>query len=97
MSTNEPTLAQTKSIVIPSDPKTKQAIKSAVVEIDNSMTRIDAERARIADILVGMKEKTEVPGSFIRKMAATYHKQNMDEQLVAFEDFEALYDVIMKN
>lgn len=84
------------NIIIPSDPKTKQKIKNAVKEISNSFTRIQSENENVAAILARMKEECEIPSPILRKLARTFYNQNMQDQLSEFEDFEALYDVILQ-
>lgn len=81
--------------IIPSDPKTRQSIKNAVKEIDNAMTQIDSQNDHIKKILENVKEKTEVPTTVIKKMATTFHKQNIDQIITDTSDFEAIYDIIM--
>lgn len=82
------------NIVIPSDEGTRDKIRSALHQISDSMTRIDAERDHIKEILQVIQDETEVPKKYVNKMAVIYHKQNLAEVKAENSDLEDLYEVI---
>lgn len=77
-------------------PDEKKRIKSAIKEISDSMTRIDAEKDLIKDIVDVTSENHGLNKKYIRKMATVYHKANMDEVRTEHEELETLYEEIMK-
>lgn len=84
------------SIVIPSSPNDRQNIKNAVVEISNSMVRQDSERELQRDICVKIKDEVGLDPKYLKRLAKVYHKQNFSEVQTESEDFETLYEEIVK-
>ncbi len=82
------------NIAIPSDPNTQKKIREALHQISDSMTRIDAEKDHIKDILQVVQDETDVPKKYVSKMARIYHKQNLQQVKMENEDLEALYETI---
>lgn len=69
-------------------------VASAIKEISNSMTRMEAERDNIKAILDRLKEKYEVPPKFVRKAAKAYHAQMFSEMQNENETFEDFYEEV---
>lgn len=74
-----------------SNPADRKAIREALQEISNSLTRVDAERDLVKDIIADLSEKHELPKKTVAKLAKVYHKQNFTEEQQQFSDFEELY------
>lgn len=85
---------QTTNIVVPSSPADRKAIKDALQEISNSLTRIEAERDMIKDILQAVQDNQKVPKKYVRKLAKIYHKQNYNEVQQEQDDLETLYETV---
>jgi hypothetical protein len=85
---------QSTGIAIPSSPADRQAIKNALQEISNSLTRIEGERDLIKDILQTVQDNQSIPKKYVRKLARIYHKQNFTEVQQEQEDVEALYETV---
>ncbi len=85
----------TNAILIPSNPADRKIIFDAVKEIDNSLTRIAAERAQIKAILDNIADQFEdIDKKYMKKLAQIYHKQNFAEVQGENEDFIELYSAI---
>jgi len=82
------------SVIIPSSPEDRQAVKNRLTEISNSLTRIEAERDQINQILQDMQEEYELPKKHMRKVAKVYHKQNLLQVKEEFSDIEDIYNAI---
>jgi uncharacterized protein YigA (DUF484 family) len=82
------------NVILPSSPADRKSIKEAVMEIDAALTRIEAERDHIKNVLESVEEKFSLPKSYVRKVANAWHKQNLVEQSQAMEDVEAVYETI---
>jgi len=72
-----------------------QKVRNAIVEMSNSMTRMDAERDLIKEIVNKLHEEEFLDKRVIRKMARVYHKQNFAEETTINEEFETTFKNIM--
>ena len=79
-------------MALPNDPHAKKAIKDAMVEISNSMTRIDGERDFIKEAVNNICEEYELGKKTFRKLVRAYHKQNFSAEVAEHEEFEAMYE-----
>ena len=82
------------SVIIPSSPEDRQAVKNRLTEISNSLTRIESERDHINEILHDMQDKFDLPKKHMRKVAKVYHKQNINEVKEEFADIEDIYNAV---
>lgn len=78
-----------------SSPADKQKFKNAIGEISASLTRIEAERDLIKEIVSGLSEDFEMEKKIIRRIARTYHKQNLNNELAEHEDFVQIYEDVI--
>ena len=85
---------QTSNIQIPSSPADRKAIKDALQEISNSLTRMEAERDLIKDILQTVQDNQNIPKKYVRRLAKIYHKQNFSEIQQEQDDVETLYETV---
>jgi hypothetical protein len=79
---------------IPSSPEDRKKIRVALQEISDSMTRIEAERDLIKDIINTVHEDFLLNKKTFRKMARVFHRQNFSEEVADHEEFEVLYENI---
>jgi len=82
------------SVVIPSSPEDRKDVKNRLTEISNSLTRIEAERTHINEILTELQDQYELPKKHMRKVAKVYHKQNIREVKSEFDDIEEIYNTL---
>ena len=82
------------NIIIPSSPDDRKKIRGALEEISNSLTRIEAERSLIKEILQDVEDKFELPKKYTRKVAKIFHKQNFAEVKTEQEDLETIYETV---
>jgi DNA repair ATPase RecN len=82
------------NVIVPSSPEDRKKIYSAIQEISNSLTRIEAERDLIKDILTDVEDKYELPKKYTRKLSKIYHKQNFTEIQQEQSDVETLYESV---
>jgi|TARA_R110000803_G_scaffold50693_3_gene105027 hypothetical protein len=75
-------------------PADQKKVVGAIKELSDSMTRIDAEKDLIKDIVQVTFENHEIDKKHIRKLASIYHKANMDEVRTEFDDLESLYETL---
>ena len=84
------------NVIVPSSPEDRKKILDALVEISNSLTRIEAERDLIKEILQKMQDECEIPKKLSRKLAKVYHKRNYEEELAEQNDFVEVYESVAK-
>ncbi len=77
-------------------PEQKKDLQGAIREISASMTRTEAERDLIREIVKDQSQKHSIPKKIINKIAKTYHKQNLTQEIQDHEDFVELYDSVTK-
>ena len=75
-------------------PEQKQDLQKAVQEISNSMTRMEAERDLIKEIVKEQSDQLQIPKKVISKIAKTFHKQNLAQEVADHEEFVELYEKV---
>lgn len=60
------------------------------------MTRIEGERDFIKEAVSEVSKNLQLPKKLVAKMVKVYHKQNYDEEVTTNEQFEALYETVVK-
>jgi hypothetical protein len=74
----------------------KAKVLGCLQEISNSLTRIEAERDLIKEILQKMQDECELPKKLSRKLAKVYHKRNYEEEIAEQSDFQTVYESVAK-
>lgn len=74
----------------------KKKLQGAIREISNSMTRTEAERDLIREIVKEQSAELQIPKKIINKIAKTYHKQNLTQEVADHEEFVELYERVTK-
>jgi intein-encoded DNA endonuclease-like protein len=75
-------------------PEQKKDLQAAIQEISDSMIRTEAERDLIREIVKEQSDTLQIPKKVISKIAKTYHKQNLAQEVADHEDFVELYEKI---
>jgi DNA repair ATPase RecN len=81
-------------VTIPSSPQDRAQVKERLTEISASLTRIEAEREHINEILQDLQDEYELPKKYMRKVSRVFHKQNINEVKEEFSDIEDIYNAI---
>jgi hypothetical protein len=74
----------------------RKKVKDAISEISDSMTRIEAERELIKDIVNDIAENHEIPKKFVKALATVYHKQSYSTVEAEQEEFTLLYETLFE-
>lgn len=77
-------------------PQQKQDLQKAIREISDSMTRTEAERDLIKEIVKDQSDQLQIPKKIISKIAKTFHKQSLHQEVADHEDFVNLYDKVTR-
>lgn len=83
------------NVIIPSSSDDRQKVRSSLTEISASLTRIEAERDHINEIIQTLQDEFELPKKHMRKVARVYHKQNLLQVKEEFSDVEEIYNWIL--
>lgn len=75
-------------------PEQKKDLQNAIREISNSMVRTEAERDLIKDIVKTQSDNLQIPKKIINKIAKTFHKQSLHQEVADHEDFVQLYEKV---
>lgn len=77
-----------------SNPEDRKKLLNAIKEIDNSMTRVAAERDFQKDAITAVADDLDLEKKYVRKLASIYHKQNFAQVQADQEEVETLYELI---
>lgn len=84
------------SIIIPSAESDRKKIKDAMTEISNSMTRIDAEKDFQKAAIEDLSDEVGIDKKYLKRLANTYHRQNLVEVTTEADDLQSLYETCLK-
>ena len=84
------------SIIIPSAESDRKKIKDAMTEISNSMTRIDAEKDFQKAAIEDLSDEVSIDKKYLKRLANTYHRQNLVEVTTEADDLQSLYETCLK-
>jgi hypothetical protein len=77
-------------------PERKARLKGCLQEISNSMVRMEAERDNITAIVQRMADEFEMNKRVSRRLAAIFHKRNLEEERGDFEEIAETYEEVTK-
>lgn len=72
----------------------KNELHKAIREISDSMTRTEAERDLIKEIVKDQSDQLQIPKKVISKIAKTFHRQNLAQEVADHEEFVELYEKV---
>jgi hypothetical protein len=72
----------------------REKLKAAVKKIDDSLTRVVAERDFIKTTIEDLADKVPLDKKLIRKLAKTFHKASFQMDQEENETFEELYSTL---
>lgn len=79
-----------------SNPADRDKLLSVLRECSNSMTRMEGEKDFIKEAITNVSKELELPKKLVAKMVKVFHKQNYDEEVAVHEQFETLYETVVK-
>jgi uncharacterized protein (UPF0335 family) len=74
----------------------RTAIKACLQEISNSLTRMEAERENIREVVNRCATEFEMNKRITRKLARIFHKRNIEEERAEQEEINNTYDAVVK-
>jgi hypothetical protein len=79
-----------------SNPADREKLLGVLRECSASLTRIDGEKDYIKESVNDICKNLQLPKRLLNRMVKVYHKQNYDEEVATHEQFETLYETIVK-
>jgi hypothetical protein len=79
-----------------SNPADQKKLLDCLRECSASMTRMDGEKDYIRESIASISKDLQLPKKLVEKLVKVYHKQNYDEEVATHEQFETLYETIVK-
>ena len=74
----------------------RKILRKAVMEMNDSMTRVGAERELQKETTNDIADKLGIDKKLFRRMARAYFKANFKEEVQENTDFEEFYTTIME-
>lgn len=78
------------------NPEQQKKLLNVLREASNSLTRIDAEKDLIKESVKNICDELQLTKRVVNRMVKVYHKQNFAEEVSNHEQFETLYQTIVK-
>lgn len=77
-------------------PENKEKIMEMVRECSDSLLRISSERELIKNTVKDLSKEIDIPVKTLKKMIKVYYQQNFDQEVAEQEEFEELYETVLK-
>jgi hypothetical protein len=74
----------------------REKLFKVVKDCSDSMTRIEGENDFIRESIAETAKNMQLPKKLVAKLVKVYHKQNYDEEVAVHEQFENLYETVVK-
>lgn len=74
----------------------RETLRDCIEALNDSMTRVAAERDLQKQALADMYEELGVDKRLVRRLAKVYNKANFDEEVEADDTFEQFYETLLK-
>lgn len=75
----------------------RKKLKKAIMELNDSMTRVSAERDLQKETINALNEDLGVDKKLLRRLTKAYYKANFGQEVEDNKAFEESYDIIIKN
>lgn len=82
--------------VMLSNPKDREVLLSVVKECSVCLDKIMIERETIKELISGVCEKLDLSKRVVNKVVRTYNKNNYQNELAISDEFQTLYETIIK-
>ena len=74
----------------------REKLFKIVRDCSDSMARIEGENDFIRESIAETSKNMQLPKKLVAKLVRVYHKQNFDEEVAVNEQFENLYESVVK-
>ena len=74
----------------------RKKLLDVLKECSGALTRMEGEKDYIKESVSAIAKDLQLPKRLVSKVVKVYHKQNFDEEVATHEQFETLYETIVK-
>jgi hypothetical protein len=79
-----------------SNPADREKLLNVLRECSSSLTRMEGEKDYIKESVAEICKSLDLPKRLVSRMVKVYHKQSYDEEVTIHEQFETLYETVVK-
>jgi Transcriptional regulator DsbA len=79
-----------------SNPADREKLLKVIRDCSDAMVRSAAEKDFIKEATADISKQLQLPKKIVQRMVKVYYKQNYDEEVAVHEQFETLYETIVK-
>jgi hypothetical protein len=79
-----------------SNPADREKLLKVIRECSDSLTRAQAEKDYVKEAVGEISKNLQLPKRLVNRMVKVYYKQNYDEEVATHEQFETLYETVVK-
>jgi len=79
-----------------SNPADRDKLLKVIRECSDSMTRMAGEKDFIKEAIGDISKQLQLPKKLVARMVKVYYKQNYDEEVAVHDQFETLYETVVK-
>ena len=79
-----------------SNPADRDKLLKVIRECSDSMTRMAGEKDFIKEAIGDISKQLQLPKKLVSRMVKVYYKQNYDEEVAVHDQFETLYETVVK-
>jgi hypothetical protein len=79
-----------------SNPADREKLLKVLRECSDSMARMEGERDYVKEATTNIAKELQLPKKLVSKMVKVFHKQNYDEEVAVHDQFETLYETVVK-
>lgn len=79
-----------------SNPADRDKLLKVIRECSDAMLRAQAEKDYIKEAVTDISKQLTLPKKLVAKMVKVYYKQNYDEEVATHDQFETLYETVVK-
>ena len=87
---------QQMSTIQLSNPADREKLLKVIRECSDALIRAQAEKDYIKESVAEISKQLELPKKLVSKMVKVYYKQNYDEEVATQDQFETLYETVVK-
>lgn len=79
-----------------SNPADREKLFKVIRNCSDALTRAKAEKDYVREAMKDISKELDIPKKIVSKMVKVHFKQNFDEEVTTNEQFEALYQTVIK-
>lgn len=83
-------------LIVPSSVADRDKLFKVIKECSGSLARTEGERAFIKESIDTISKELNLPKRLLNRLLKVYHKQNFEEETVVNDQFQTLYETIVK-